>query len=246
MVDRGPVPRRVLLLFALSAVRAMPARSGPAGRGDLLHRLVYHRGRVLDLPEGRRGPQARGRPGGGSSSSSPGPGCRLVGHRRAAGRDHVLQRQRGGDDLRPVRAGRAPAARVAARCLRLGPFLGRQRAGLVQYPRFRPSWRPRSSSWWIGLHNLTRVPSPSACPPSPATWATTGQIHNAELTNLGTFVGALFPRPGAAPTRRGHHPRHCRTWNMRRRPPATPEEEFSVVHDGQSADNAAVGARAAG
>ena len=101
----------------------------------------------------------------------PAPPDRLVVHSGATGRDRVLQRQhRGLDGLRPVRAGRAPA-RVAARRGGLGLLPGRQRAGLV---RGLPRLGCLASPVLVLVDHPGRPgrgPSPSACPPWPATSA---------------------------------------------------------------------------
>jgi hypothetical protein len=59
------------------------------------------------------------------------------------------------------------------------------------------AWHPRSWSWWITLLNLVGSIafglSAMAGYISPAT----GQLHNAELANLGTFIGALCFLAGA-------------------------------------------------
>ena len=59
------------------------------------------------------------------------------------------------------------------------------------------AWRPRSWSWWITLANLIGSiafgVSAIAGYISPAT----GQVHNAERSNLGTLVGALCFLAGA-------------------------------------------------
>ena len=58
-------------------------------------------------------------------------------------------------------------------------------------------WRPRSWTWWITLLNLIGSVafgvSAAACYINPAT----GQLHNAERSNLGTLVGAVCFLAGA-------------------------------------------------
>ena len=63
----------------------------------------------------------------------------------------------------------------------------------------RAAWRPRSWSWswWITLLNLTGSVAFGVSAVAGYISPSTGQIHNAELTNLGTFVGALCFLAGA-------------------------------------------------
>jgi hypothetical protein len=172
LVDRRPVRRRVAAVRPRRGPRLRQRGRGQLGRGDLLHRLaVLHLSRVLDLPGGRGRRPADPGDGPAPVLRLPARPDRLAGHRGAAGRDRVLQRQhRGRDGLRPVRAGRAPA-RVAARRLRLGlpswsparwPGSRPATAGPPGAPGPGPGGSPCST--WPG-------PSPSACPPWPATSA---------------------------------------------------------------------------
>jgi hypothetical protein len=59
------------------------------------------------------------------------------------------------------------------------------------------AWRPRSWSWWITLLNLTGSVAFGVSAVAGYISPSTGQIHNAELSNLGTFVGALCFLAGA-------------------------------------------------
>lgn len=59
------------------------------------------------------------------------------------------------------------------------------------------AWRPRSWSWWITLLNLTGSVAFGVSAVAGYISPSTGQIHNAELTNLGTFTGALCFLAGA-------------------------------------------------
>ena len=59
------------------------------------------------------------------------------------------------------------------------------------------AWRPRSWSWWITLLNLTGSVAFGVSAVAGYISPSTGKIHNAELTNLGTFVGALCFFAGA-------------------------------------------------
>jgi peptidoglycan/LPS O-acetylase OafA/YrhL len=59
------------------------------------------------------------------------------------------------------------------------------------------AWRPRSLSWWITLLNLIGSVAFGVSAVAGYISPSTGQIHNAELTNLGTFVGALCFLAGA-------------------------------------------------
>jgi len=59
------------------------------------------------------------------------------------------------------------------------------------------AWRPRSLSWWITLLNLTGSVAFGVSAVAGYISPSTGQIHNAELTNLGTFIGALCFLAGA-------------------------------------------------
>ena len=59
------------------------------------------------------------------------------------------------------------------------------------------AWRPRSLSWWITLLNLTGSVAFGVSAVAGYISPSTGKIHNAELTNLGTFIGALCFLAGA-------------------------------------------------
>jgi hypothetical protein len=59
------------------------------------------------------------------------------------------------------------------------------------------AWRPRSWSWWITLLNLTRSVAFGVSAVAGYISPSTGQLHNAELSNLGTFIGALCFLAGA-------------------------------------------------
>jgi len=59
------------------------------------------------------------------------------------------------------------------------------------------AWRPRSWSWWITLLNLTGSVAFGVSAVAGYISPSTGKIHNAELTNLGTFIGALCFLAGA-------------------------------------------------
>jgi hypothetical protein len=59
------------------------------------------------------------------------------------------------------------------------------------------AWRPRSWSWWITLLNLTGSIAFGVSAVAGYISPSTGQIHNAELSNLGTFIGALCFLAGA-------------------------------------------------
>ena len=59
------------------------------------------------------------------------------------------------------------------------------------------AWRPRSLSWWITLLNLVGSVAFGVSAVAGYISPSTGQIHNAELTNLGTFIGALCFLAGA-------------------------------------------------
>jgi hypothetical protein len=59
------------------------------------------------------------------------------------------------------------------------------------------AWRPGSCSWWITLLNLTGSVAFGVSAVAGYISPSTGDIHNAELTNLGTFIGALCFLAGA-------------------------------------------------
>jgi hypothetical protein len=59
------------------------------------------------------------------------------------------------------------------------------------------AWRPRSWSWWITLLNLTGSVAFGVSAVAGYISPATGQLHNAELSNLGTFIGALCFLAGA-------------------------------------------------
>ena len=59
------------------------------------------------------------------------------------------------------------------------------------------AWRPRSLSWWITLLNLIGSIAFGVSAVAGYISPSTGQIYNAELTNLGTFIGALCFLAGA-------------------------------------------------
>src|SRR5208282_5310205 len=149
-----------------------------------------------------------------------------------------------------VRAGRAPA-RVAARCLRLGLLPGGQRAGLVR-----------------GLPRLGRVAPPVVVlvdhPAQPDRVRRLRRVRGSRLYQpvdrqdpqrradqpRHLHRRAVLPGRGAAAdarTHRGHHPRSNGTRSLEHLnmappgfPPATPEGDSAVDHDGQPADNAAI------
>ena len=197
LVDRHPVCGGIAFVRARRGPRLRQRRRGPLGRGDLLYRLaVLHRSRVPDLPgsRGRRAASARGQPP--ALLRLPAPQDRLVGHGRATSRDPLLQRQyrqcgAGG----PHRQSREPAC-MAPRCRRLGLLPGRQRAGLVRGLSRLDRWRPRSWSWWITLLNLAGSVAFGVSAVAGYISPATGQLHNAERSNLGTLIGAVCFLPG--------------------------------------------------
>jgi hypothetical protein len=58
-------------------------------------------------------------------------------------------------------------------------------------------WRPRSWSWWITLANLVGSIAFGVSAVAGYINPATGQLHNAERSNLGTFIGALCFFAGA-------------------------------------------------
>lgn len=58
-------------------------------------------------------------------------------------------------------------------------------------------WRPRSWSWWITLLNLVGSLAFGVSAVAGYISPATGQLHNAGLANLGTFIGALCFLAGA-------------------------------------------------
>jgi hypothetical protein len=59
------------------------------------------------------------------------------------------------------------------------------------------AWRPRSWSWWITLLNLIGSIAFGVSAVAGYISPSTGQLHNAELSNLGTLVGAVCFLAGA-------------------------------------------------
>ncbi len=59
------------------------------------------------------------------------------------------------------------------------------------------AWRPRSWSWWITLVNLTGSVAFGVSAVAGYINPATGQLHNAERSNLGTFIGAVCFLAGA-------------------------------------------------
>ena len=59
------------------------------------------------------------------------------------------------------------------------------------------AWSPRSLAWWITLLNLIGSIAFGASAVAGYIVPTTGQVRNAELSNLGTFVGAVCFLAGA-------------------------------------------------
>jgi hypothetical protein len=59
------------------------------------------------------------------------------------------------------------------------------------------AWSPRSVSWWITLLNLVGSVAFGASAVGAYVVPSTGQLRNVELSNLGTFVGALCFLGGA-------------------------------------------------
>ena len=59
------------------------------------------------------------------------------------------------------------------------------------------AWRPRSWSWWITLANLIGSVAFGVSAVAGYVNPATGQLHNAERSNLGTFIGAVCFFAGA-------------------------------------------------
>ena len=59
------------------------------------------------------------------------------------------------------------------------------------------AWRPRSWSWWITLANLIGSVAFGVSAVAGYISPATGQLHNAERSNLGTFIGAVCFLVGA-------------------------------------------------
>ena len=59
------------------------------------------------------------------------------------------------------------------------------------------AWRPRSWSWWITLLNLVGSVAFGVSAIAAYVNPSTGELRNAERSNLGTFVGALCFLVGA-------------------------------------------------
>ena len=59
------------------------------------------------------------------------------------------------------------------------------------------AWRPRSLSWWITLLNLIGSVAFGVSAVAGYINPATGQIHNAERSNLGTLIGAVCFLVGA-------------------------------------------------
>ncbi len=59
------------------------------------------------------------------------------------------------------------------------------------------AWRPRSWSWWITLANLIGSVAFGVSAVAGYIDPATGQLHNAERSNLGTFIGAVCFLVGA-------------------------------------------------
>ena len=59
------------------------------------------------------------------------------------------------------------------------------------------AWRPRPWSWWITLANLIGSVAFGVSAVAGYINPATGQLHNAERSNLGTFIGAVFFLVGA-------------------------------------------------
>ena len=59
------------------------------------------------------------------------------------------------------------------------------------------AWRPRSWSWWITLLNLIGSIAFGVSAVAGYINPATGQLHNAERSNLGTFIGAICFLAGA-------------------------------------------------
>ena len=60
-----------------------------------------------------------------------------------------------------------------------------------------PGWRPRSWSWWITLLNLIGSVAFGVSAVAGYINPATGQLHNAERSNLGTLIGAVCFLAGA-------------------------------------------------
>ncbi len=192
LVDRRPVRYRITAVHPGRGSRVRQCGRRPVGRRDLLHRFpVLHRGRVPDLPGSRGCSAARAKPRAPAVLRLPAGADRLVGHSRAIRRDPVLQcRHRKRGAVRPVCSGRAPA-RVAARCRRLRLLSGGQRAGLV---RGLPRLGRLASPVLVIVDHLANLLGSVAFGVSAVAGyinPDTGQLLNAQRSNLGTFIGAV-------------------------------------------------------
>ena len=79
------------------------------------------------------------------------------------------------------------------------------------------AWRPRSWSWWITLLNLVGSVAFGVSAVAGYINPATGQIHNAERSNLGTLIGAVCFLVGAILLLCPNAPRTAKT------PAATPD-----------------------
>ena len=175
------------LLFALGAVPGLrQRRRGALGRRDLLYRLaVLHRGRVPDLPggRGRRAASARG---------------------RARRRFFVFQPRRidwwatavqlAGTLFFNVSTGNAVRVDLTAQAANqhvwrpdaIGSvcFLVASALAWFEVCHGWTAWRPRSWSWWITLVNLVGSVAFGVSAVAGYISPATGQLHNAERSNL--------------------------------------------------------------
>ena len=210
------------LLFALGAVPGYAQRGrDPLGRRDLLRRLtVLHLGWVFDLPGSRgcRPAERRAPPGGASSSSSPAGStggrarCNLPGPCTSTSAPGTRCGSTSTAQAANQHVWRPDA--VGSIC-----FLVASALAWFEVCHGWAAWRPRSWSWWITLANLIGSVAFGVSAVAGDINPATGQLHNAERSNLGTFDwrGVLLRRGAAAPARthRGSQPRSDDTRRQR-------------------------------
>ena len=76
-------------------------------------------------------------------------------------------------------------------------FLGASALAWFEVCHGWAAWRPRSWSWWITLLNLIGSVAFGVSAVAGYIDPATGQLRNAERSNLGTFIGALCFLAGA-------------------------------------------------
>ena len=198
MVDRCPVRRGVAALRGRRRARIRERCRDPLGRRDVLRRPPFFTaaGFLTYREAVDAGPISRVPPGGASSSSSPAGSTGWATAVQLAGT--LFFNISTGNALRVDLTAQAahqhvwrPDA-VGSIC-----FLVASALAWFEVCHGWLAWRPRSWSWWITLANLIGSIAFGVSAVAGYISPATGQLRNAERSNLGTLVGAVLFLVGA-------------------------------------------------